>query len=188
MGVGQDGSEATHSPSKSVTLSVSAREARISVLSLSSYLIFISKNPEEIVQGSRVRAPSQKHMPQPDFWELLVACVSAPDTGRVNEKTTLSLLLQLCRLGSQPTLGTAETTQLWARGTGGHANKETQPLGWCGPTMSATGKLHVPARADNSKAPSRLEFYLHQGSWPSGLPNVEVSLSIQLHHQGGHCA
>lgn len=122
------------------------------MLSLSSYLIFISKNPEEIVQGSRVRAPSQKHMPQPDFWELLVACVSAPDTGRVNEKTTLSLLLQLCRLGSQPTLGTAETTQLWARGTGGHANKETQPLGWCGPTMSATGKLHVPARADNSKA------------------------------------
>lgn len=90
----------------------------MSVLSLSSYLIFISKNPEETGQVSGVRAPFQKHMPRPDFWELLVVCVTAPDTGGVNEKTTLSLLPQLCRLGSQPTSGAAETTQLWAWGWG----------------------------------------------------------------------
>lgn len=34
-----------HSPSKSVTLSVSTRDARMKALSLSSYFIFISKNP-----------------------------------------------------------------------------------------------------------------------------------------------
>lgn len=33
-------------PIKSVTLSVTAREARMNALSLSSYFIFISKNPE----------------------------------------------------------------------------------------------------------------------------------------------
>lgn len=46
VGVGVGGGPgATHSPSRSVTLSVSAREARMSALSLSSYFIFISKNP-----------------------------------------------------------------------------------------------------------------------------------------------
>lgn len=39
----------------SVTLSVSALEARINALSLSSYFIFISKKPGGVGNGGRVR-------------------------------------------------------------------------------------------------------------------------------------
>ena len=48
----------THSPSKSVTLSVKARDARMRTLSLSSYFIFISKKPTDTHRSWR-----EDHLP-----------------------------------------------------------------------------------------------------------------------------